>query len=121
MKVIFVCGSRTINDSVWLEGVFREHIKINDAVIHGGCTQGVDAFLANYCLRHNISTKIFRPDRPHVKQDYILRNLVMAKLADEILIIWDGKSHGTKSVFTYAKSHGKKYTLRHYDYGEEII
>lgn len=39
------------------------------------------------------------------------RNETMVDLADQILIIWDGISHGTKHTVSYAKKKNKNIVL----------
>jgi hypothetical protein len=36
---------------------------------------------------------------------------MMVDLADRVLIVWDGKSRGTRHTLTYAQKHAKPHIL----------
>ena len=41
----------------------------------------------------------------------LIRNKEMVDIADMVIVIWDGKSRGTKNTIDYATSRGKKVVL----------
>ena len=57
---------------------------------------------------HIIPKQIILPDYSlYGKQAPIVRNKLMVDLADSVLVIWDGKSHGAKITADYAKKLNK--------------
>ena len=82
-----------------------------DHIISGGAT-GVDALAEKYADDHKISKTIMRPKSAiHKKGAPLKRNEEMIEMADRILVIWDGISHGTKQTINHATSLGKKITI----------
>ncbi len=82
-----------------------------DHIISGGAT-GVDALAEKYADDHKISKTIMRPKYAIYKKGAPLkRNEEMIEMADRILVIWDGISHGTKQTINHATSLGKKITI----------
>jgi predicted Rossmann fold nucleotide-binding protein DprA/Smf involved in DNA uptake len=106
MKLLIV-GSRNIKEcdiSVYIP----ENVNL---IISGGAV-GVDTLAEKYADDNNISKLILRPDyKKYGKAAPIIRNKMMVDIADEILIIWDGKSSGTKATLDYARQIGKNTVL----------
>ena len=106
MKLL-IAGSRSITDFD-LEGVVPEGV---DTIISGGAS-GVDTLAEEYADKHNIEKIIVRPEYDkYGKAAPIKRNQEMVDMCDEVLIIWDGVSRGTKNTANYAKKKGKKVTV----------
>lgn len=106
MKLL-IAGSRSITDFD-LEGVVPESV---DTIISGGAL-GVDTLAEEYADKHNIEKIIVRPEYDkYGKAAPIKRNHDMVDMCDEVLVIWDGVSRGTKSTVNYAKKKGKNVTL----------
>lgn len=94
MKVI-IAGSRDIKDweSVY-EAVFRSKFVITEVV--SGAARGVDQYGELWGEAHNIPVKKFPADWNHYgKKAGSLRNAEMAKYADALIAVWNGKSKGT--------------------------
>ena len=106
MKLLIV-GSRSIPDFD-----ISEYVPKNTDLIISGGANGIDSVAEKYADSHKISNLIIRP-LYHIygKSAPIKRNEKMVDLADEILIIWDGISRGTKYTETYAKKQNKKTTV----------
>ena len=106
MKLLIV-GSRNIKEcdiSVYIP----ENVNL---IISGGAV-GVDTLAEKYADDNNISKLILRPDyKKYGKYAPIIRNKMMVDIADEILIIWDGKSSGIKATLDYARQIGKNTVL----------
>ena len=74
-----------------------------DTIISGGAN-GIDRLAEKFADTHRISKYIIRPKyNLYGKAAPLKRNEEMIKFADKILIIWDGKSKGTKYSIDFAK------------------
>lgn len=106
MKLL-IAGSRSITDFD-LESIVPEGV---DTIISGGA-KGIDTLAEEYADRHNIEKIIVRPEYSRYgKAAPIKRNYDMVDMCDEVLVIWDGVSRGTKSTVSYAEKKGKKVTI----------
>ena len=100
MKFLIV-GSRNI-DCFDISAYVPEDVSL---IISGGA-RGVDSIAEKYSNEHRISKLILRPDyKRYGKAAPIKRNEEMVRLADEVLVIWDGKSRGTLSTINFARKH----------------
>ena len=105
MKLLIV-GSRSITNFD-LEAYITPE---TEHIISGGAN-GVDTLAEEYADKHRISKLIMRPAYAHYgKGAPLKRNEEMVKLADAVLVIWDGKSRGTKYTADFARKEGKKVT-----------
>jgi len=96
MKVV-IAGSRTINPSVESIEEALKDIQVLE-VVSGGA-HGVDSVGEAFAKKHNIPVKRFIPDwDKHGKKAGPLRNGSMASYGDFLLLIWDGKSAGSRSM-----------------------
>lgn len=106
MKLLIV-GSRSITDydlSLYVD----ESV---DLIISGGAA-GVDTLAEKYADKKGISKLILRPDyKRYGKAAPIIRNKMMVDLCDALIVIWDGKSKGTKHTIDYAQKVGKPLTI----------
>lgn len=97
MKLAIV-GSRNI-----LNVNFDEYDLENVTEIITGGACGVDELAEKYADKKRISKHIIRPEYKLYKRGApIIRNKKIVDLSDEVLVFWDGKSKGTKSVIDYA-------------------
>jgi len=104
MKTI-IAGSRGIDDpECVLEAIEKSGIEITE-VVSGGA-RGVDRMGESYAEASNIPVKQFIPDWSKGRWAGLARNRDMAKYADAAIIIWDGKSRGTKNMIEEAKKNG---------------
>ena len=104
---IMIAGSRGITDFDLSACVSKE----TTLIISGGA-KGVDNLAEEYADAHKISKLILRPDyNKYGKAAPLLRNRKMVELADKVIIIWDGRSRGTKFTFDYATKLGKDVKL----------
>ncbi len=106
MKLL-IAGSRSITDFD-----LAPYIPEDVTEIISGGADGIDTLAEKYADEHRISKHIILPEySKYGKAAPILRNRVMVDLADAILVIWDGKSRGTRSTVNYAKEKGKNLTV----------
>ena len=104
---LLVVGSREITDfdlSPYIpDGV--------DTIISGGAN-GIDTLAEQYADSHRITKHIVRPQYERYGRGAPLkRNQEMVDMADSVLVIWDGKSRGTKFTIDYAQKVGKQMTV----------
>ncbi len=106
MKLLIV-GSRSITEFD-LEGYVSSE---TDMIISGGAN-GIDTLAELYADKHRISKIIIRPEyEKYGRAAPLKRNEAMVDMCDEVLVIWDGVSKGTKYTVDYAAKHGKKVTI----------
>ena len=103
---IAVVGSRDIT-----EIDLAPYLTDCDEIVSGGA-RGVDTCAAEYAKAHGLKLTEFLPEYSRFgRAAPILRNQQIVDYADRILILWDGKSHGTASVIQYAKKAGKPHDV----------
>ena len=111
MKVAII-GSRGLNENWVLSKLnFLRELQYDhrdELLILSGGAKGVDTCVKNYCDSWKIPLKIIRPINPSNKLDYLFRNVEILTLADKIIVLWDGKSKGSKFVIDYAKARNKE-------------
>lgn len=106
MKLL-IAGSRSITDFD-LEG----HIPPEATVIISGGAKGVDTLAEKYADEHGLEKIIIKPEYAKYHRGAPLkRDEKMVELADEVLVIWDGSSKGTKYTADYAKKKNKPVTV----------
>ncbi len=101
MKVI-IAGSRTIRDVTYVESCIGLAIAENDIdvteVVSGGAV-GVDSIGEGWARSNGILVKWFLPRwELYGRRAGPMRNKKMAKYADVLIAIWDGKSRGTANM-----------------------
>lgn len=114
MKTI-IAGSRNIDNYDLLLHVLdlaRKDGIVPTKIISGGA-KGVDALAIWYADSNEYPLSIMNAKwHAYGKSAGIIRNEEMAKEADALIAIWDGKSPGTKNMIETAR----KYNLRIYVY-----
>lgn len=104
---IMVAGSRSIK-----EFDLSEYIPKDAELIISGGASGVDSIAEKYADKHRISKLIMYPKYEiYGRAAPLKQNEIMVDIADEVLIIWDGKSRGTKYTADYAAKVNKKVTI----------
>ena len=103
MKLL-IAGSRSIEQFDLSSYVSTEV----DMIITGGAT-GIDTLAERYADQHRISKLVLRPQYAlYGRAAPIKRNQEMVDMADAVLIIWDGRSKGTKATEQYARKMHKQ-------------
>ncbi len=102
MKLLVV-GSRSITDAD-----LSQYIPADTDLIISGGANGVDTLAEKYADKYRISKLILRPRYDLYRRVAPLkRNEQMVDICDSVLVLWDGKSHGTKYTIDYADRVGK--------------
>ncbi|MGN1115477.1 MAG: hypothetical protein ACI4TH_02785 [Candidatus Ornithomonoglobus sp.] len=106
MKLL-IAGSRSIK-----EFDLTPYIPSDADMIISGGANGIDMLAEEFADKHKLSKTILRPDYARYKKGAPLkRNDEMVDMADEVLVVWDGKSRGSKHTIDYAVKIGKKVTV----------
>ncbi len=101
--ILMVAGSRSITDID-----ISQYIPEDTTHIISGGAKGVDTLAEEYADKHRISKTILRPRYDLYKKGAPLkRNDEMVEWCDKVLVLWDGKSRGTKHTIDHAKKVGK--------------
>ena len=101
MKVI-IAGSRTIDD---YEAVCRavENSGFKPTEIVSGGARGVDRLGERWAKEHGVPVKKFSAEwDKYGRSAGYKRNRQMAEYADALVVLWDGKSPGTKHMIDIA-------------------
>ena len=106
MKLLIV-GSRSINEFDLSPFVSHEV----DTIISGGA-DGVDRLAEKYADDNRLSKYIMRPRYDLFgRAAPIRRNEEMVRMADSVLVVWDGASRGTLSTIKFAEKSKKPLTI----------
>jgi len=111
---LVIAGGRDIDESLAVTIINEAMIDLGLVacvnvveIVHGGCRTGVDAAVAKHFERV-VPMKVFPADWDmHGKAAGSIRNAQMAEYADELLLVWDGKSRGSASMKREMEKRGK--------------
>jgi len=123
MKLL-VAGSRdyanqsrtviTLLDDLVYQHFFNLDFKDITEVV-SGCARGVDTAAILWAEKHNIPVKkypaVWTVDGKTDMAAGFKRNALMADYCDAAIIIWDGKSRGTKHMMSELDKRGKEFLL----------
>lgn len=111
MKVI-IAGSRTINNYDLVSQAIKESGFEITEVVSGGA-HGVDQSGERWGKLNSVPIKIFRAEWNKLgKFAGPTRNKQMAQYADALVLVWDGKSRGSKSMLDEATKRGLKIYVK---------
>jgi len=101
-----IAGTRTIKEYESVERAIRlSGFNITEVV--SGTAIGVDRQGEIWAQKHDVPIKYFPADWMHEgKRAGYIRNQQMAKYADALIAVWDGKSKGTLHMIKIAKEEG---------------
>lgn len=110
MKVI-IAGSRQVEDyKLVAEAMKRCGFKVTEVV--SGCATGVDRMGEVWARANNVPVKEMPANWfNHGKAAGPIRNREMADYADAAVIIWDGKSRGTRNMINEMIRRKKPYYI----------
>ncbi len=105
MKVI-VAGSRSITDKQTVYSAIKDSgFDITEVV--SGNANGVDKLGEQWAVEHGIKVTVFKPQWDLFgKQAGSVRNTEMARYADALIAVWNGKSNGTRDMIRKAEGNG---------------
>ena len=113
---LVVAGCRDFHDYSVASSEIHKHIQTLDAeysvIIVSGCAEGADKLGERYAAEHNLPIERFPAEwDTYGKYAGPRRNAQMARVADAVLVFWDGESKGTKNMIENAKKANKPYTV----------
>ena len=113
---LVVAGCRTFHDYSVASSEIKKLLQKLDAeysvIIVSGCAEGADKLGEKYAAEHNLTIERFPAEwDKYGKYAGPRRNAQMARIADAVLVFWDGKSRGTKNMIENAKKAKKPYTV----------
>lgn len=110
MKTI-IAGSREISSyATLLQAIHDSGFEITEVV--SGAARGVDRLGEKYANEFGIALKQFPADWDGLgKGAGYARNRQMAEYAEAAIILWDGRSKGTKHMIDLAEKHSLKIHL----------
>ncbi|MBE6578043.1 MAG: DUF2493 domain-containing protein [Ruminococcaceae bacterium] len=105
---VLIVGSRSIKNFD-LSGLVPKETTL---IISGGA-KGIDTKAEEFADKNRIDKLIMRPQyAKYGRAAPLKRNEEMVKLADLVLVIWDGSSKGTKYTIDYAQKLRKKTIVK---------
>ena len=110
MKVI-IAGSRQVEDyKLVAEAMKRCNFDVTEVI--SGCATGVDRMGETWARANNLPVKEMPANwYQHGKAAGPIRNREMAEYADAAVIIWDGKSRGTRNMINEMIRKNKPYYI----------
>ena len=103
MKLL-IAGSREIENFDLAQYITSDV----DTIISGGA-KGIDTLAEEYADKKRLSKIILRPRYDlYGKSAPLKRNEEMIKMADKVLVVWNGKSKGTSYTIKCAKMLNKE-------------
>lgn len=98
------------NYNLVLEAVARSGYTITEVV--SGCATGIDRLGEQWARANNIPIKEMPADwNTHGKSAGPQRNRAMAEYADAAIVVWDGKSHGSRNMIENMIRRKKPYYI----------
>ena len=113
MRRIIVAGSRSFDDYLTLRRILYRHLcGRGDVTIISGHACGVDLMVEAYAKHMSIPCEVYQADwKKYGKRAGMVRNAEMAKVADELVAIWDGQSRGTAAMIRMMKRRKKSVAV----------
>lgn len=107
MKTI-IAGSRTIENALLVRDAALD-CGWNITEVVCGKARGVDTLGEAWAVEYSVPVRFFPADwNKHGKRAGFLRNTEMAEYGEALILIWDGKSRGSKMMLDIAKRKGLK-------------
>jgi len=127
-RKLLVCGSRTIRDTTYIKGPTQWAKNQIDAywyynlacydelIMIEGAAKGIDTIAKEYAQENDWKIEEYPAEwDKYGKSAGYIRNELMVKAADEVLILWDGESKGTKHDIDLCEKYNKPYKVLIYN------
>lgn len=115
--ILAIVGTRTFDDYILFKEIILEktnNLKNISAIITGDAT-GVDSFAVQLAKSLKIKYFVFRANwNKYGKAAGPIRNEYIVKNCDIAIVIWNGKSRGTRSAIDFLKKYKKEYMIIKY-------
>lgn len=101
-----IAGSRSVDSMrVVEEAVARSGFSVSEVV--SGCARGADRLGEMYAKKTGLPVKRFPADWKGLGRTAgVVRNHAMARYADALIAVWDGRSRGTGHMINIARKRG---------------
>lgn len=96
--IVAIVGSRDFSDEEYMEKMVNEAVGIDaiECIVSGGAN-GADSLAEGLAQKHQIMTKIFKPNwLRYGRSAGMIRNKDIVDAADVVIAFWNGESPGTK-------------------------
>lgn len=116
LRRIIIAGGRDFNDyQLLLDSVCPILKGDHNIEIVSGCANGADKLGERFAESFGLTVIKFPANwNKHGRAAGPIRNLEMAKYADELIVFWDGKSSGTKNMINTATKLNLKVNIIKY-------
>ena len=113
---LVVAGCRNYTDYLRVSREIKKYIEELGSgysiIIVSGCSNGTDALGERFADNHKLKVEKYPAEwNKYGRAAGPLRNAQMAKVADGIIVFWDGASKGTKNMIESAKKENKPCTI----------
>jgi|Laugrespbdmm15dd_1035085.scaffolds.fasta_scaffold00442_14 hypothetical protein len=117
LRKIIIAGGRDFNNyQFFLNNIWPLLKGSNQIEIVSGCANGADKIGEKFAESFGLPISRFPANwSKYGKSAGPIRNLEMAKYADELIAFWDGKSSGTKNMIDTATKLGLKINIFTYN------
>lgn len=106
-----IAGGRDIHDQFFVNSAM-EKINWTPTVILCGEASGVDMSGASWAFENEIPVEKYPANwSKHGRAAGPIRNAQMAKKADALVLIWDGKSRGSQSMLNLARKYDLEISI----------
>lgn len=106
---LIVAGTRSVADQSLVDYAVNSFVAIfgRPSQVLSGTAQGVDRCGEDWATRNEIPVVQYEPDwQAYGTRAGPIRNERMAKNADALVAVWDGRSRGTSSMIDFAHARG---------------
>ena len=127
-RKLLVCGSRTIRDTTYIKGPtqwaknqieaywYWNLARYEDLTMIEGAAKGIDTIAKEYAQENGWKIEEYPAEwKKYGRGAGYIRNELMVKAADEVLILWDGESRGTKHDIDLCEKYNKPYKVLIYN------
>lgn len=116
---VIIAGGRYFSDYELLQekcDAFLQDKTGEDIVIISGHASGADALGERYAEEKGYKIETYTADwKKYGRAAGPIRNEQMANIANALIVFWDGKSRGTKSMINLAKKRGLQVLVAQYE------
>lgn len=83
-----------------------EKVKAHKVIVVSGHEKGADALGERYAKERKFGLEKYPADRSRGRLSSAIRNEQMAKVADALIVFWDGRFHETRNMIDFANLKG---------------
>jgi len=117
MFKLVIAGGREFNDYILLKNKIIPFYEAfgSDLIIISGCAEGADSLGEDFADEYGLEVQRFPADWNRFGDGAgYSRNIEMGKIADGVIIFWDGKSDGSKHMIKVANRFKLPYKVIRY-------